>query len=147
MPARRCLNAIQGGDGAVCGEVRTCFAVVNLQFSQGEDVIATALSEFYGGDAHIAADDAVIPCGGGFKGLQPRIGEVVHEGEIVFLPNKSDSRLESGVITDFDLETHRETETAADLAEVVIAGFQNDASDLNAFAEVDLDPFDGVLAG
>ena len=65
----------------------------------------------------------------------------------MFLPNKSDSRLESGVITDFDLETHRETETAADLAEVVIAGFQNDAFDLNAFAEVDLDPFDGVLGG
>ena len=146
-PARRGLDAVERGHGTACSQIRAGFAVIDLHLGEREDVVVAPFGELHRSDTHKATRDAVIACGAAFKRLQAGIGEIIHEGGVVLPPHECDAGLEGGIIADLDFESHREAETTADLAKVVVTGLQHDALDLHALAEIDLHPLHGILRG
>ncbi len=146
-PARRCFDAVERSDGFSSGDIRPVFDAEDFEFSECEDVVLASLCKFCGGDAHVAATHAVVFRGAGFERGKAGVRKIIHEGGVMFFPDKEDVLLKRGIVTDLDFEADGKTESAADFAEVVVTRFQDDALNVDGFAKVDLNPLGGFVGG
>ena len=92
-------------------------------------------------DAHISASDGVLRLNRHHVRRQAGVGQIRHEALVVAAPEELDPLAEFRVVTDFDLKADRKSKARPDTVEVIVAGREHDAGQLDALPQVHLHPF------